>query len=176
MEKIKNTISYAQKAAQKKYDQKTKNVPIKYTPVDMAEYQRLKNYIDRTGQSTNGFIKGLINNFFESGQDQKPVEDKTAIPLLKKRRKQEKYHPYYCVGDESIQFFYDNFGKKAADKILNEFEGIIEDELESLLESKGEEFEDWAVDIEERINDNEFQHKSTEEICKELITEMCNTL
>ena len=32
MEEIKNTVSDAQKVAQKKYDQKTKTVSIKYTP------------------------------------------------------------------------------------------------------------------------------------------------
>ena len=67
MEEIKNTVSDAQKAAQKKYDQKTKTVSIKYTPVDMEDYKRLKMYLDKTGKSTNGFIKELINDFFDSG-------------------------------------------------------------------------------------------------------------
>ncbi len=53
MKQVKKTISNAQKAAQKKYDQKTKMVSIKYTLSEMSEYQRLKNYIDRTGQSMN---------------------------------------------------------------------------------------------------------------------------
>ena len=75
------TISNAQKAAQKKYDQKTKMVSIKYTPSDMNEYQRLKNYLDKTGQSTNKFIKNLINNFFESGQDQIFYERKVKSPI-----------------------------------------------------------------------------------------------
>lgn len=66
MAENKNIVSEAQKAAQKKYDQKIKMVSIKYTPSNMNEYQRLKNYLDSTGQSTNGFIKNLINNFFQS--------------------------------------------------------------------------------------------------------------
>ena len=57
MEEIKNTVSDAQKAAQKKYDQKTKTVSIKYTPADMEDYERLKMYLDRTGKSTNKFIR-----------------------------------------------------------------------------------------------------------------------
>ena len=65
MKEIKNTVSDAQKAAQKRYDQKTKTVSIKYTPADMEDYERLKRYIDETGKSTNGFIKDLINDFFE---------------------------------------------------------------------------------------------------------------
>ena len=67
MEEIKNTVSDAQKAAQKKYDQKTKTVSIKYTPADMEDYERLKKYIDKTGKSINGFIKKLVNDFFDSG-------------------------------------------------------------------------------------------------------------
>ena len=43
MAEIRNIVSESQKAAQKKYDQKTKMVSIKYTPLDMNEYQRLKN-------------------------------------------------------------------------------------------------------------------------------------
>ena len=81
MEQAKKTISNAQKAAQKKYDQKTKMISIKYTPSDMNEYQRLKNYLDKTGQSTNKFIKNLINNFFESGQDQIFYERKVKSPI-----------------------------------------------------------------------------------------------
>lgn len=68
MEEIKNTVSDAQKAAQKKYDQKTKMVSIKYTPADMDDYERLKVYLDKTGKSTNGFIKELVNDFFDSGK------------------------------------------------------------------------------------------------------------
>ena len=81
MKQVKKTISNAQKAAQKKYDQKTKMISIKYTPSDMNEYQRLKNYLDKTGQSTNKFIKNLINNFFESGQDQIFYERKVKSPI-----------------------------------------------------------------------------------------------
>lgn len=55
MEEIKNTVSDAQKAAQKKYDQKTKTVSIKYTPADMEDYERLKSYIDETGKNINGW-------------------------------------------------------------------------------------------------------------------------
>lgn len=58
-------VSEAQKGYQKKYDQKTKMVSVKYTPADMADYERMTAYLERTGQSTNSFIKKLINAFFE---------------------------------------------------------------------------------------------------------------
>lgn len=174
MEEIKNTVSDAQKAAQKKYDQKTKTVSIKYTPVDMNEFIRLKDYIDRTGQSMNGFIKGLVNNFFESGQDQKPVVNKVITPFQKRREKEEEYYPYYFVSDEGIQFFYDNFGKDVADKVLNEYEDIVTSEVEDVLEVKGNGLDDWTGEIKERINDGEFQDRSTNEVCKELLNEICD--
>lgn len=63
-----NKVSESQKAAQKKYDQKTKMISVKYTPVDMDEYERLKTYLGKTGKSTNKFIKDLVNDFFESGK------------------------------------------------------------------------------------------------------------
>lgn len=82
MDKIKNnTLLSAQKAAQKKYDQKTKMVSVKYTLSDMKEYQRLKSYLDMSGQSTNKFIKSLIHNFFESGQDQRNVTNRVKTPI-----------------------------------------------------------------------------------------------
>ena len=172
MEGTKNTVSYAQKAEQKKYDQKTKMISIKYTPSDMDEYNRLKNYLDRTGQSKNGFIKSLINNFFETGQDLKPVEDKGTTLLQKRREKKEDCYLYCYVADESIQLFYDKFGENVADNIFNEFEEIVRSELEDVLEWKGDDFDNWVAEIEERVNDNEFENKSIEEICKELTGEL----
>lgn len=176
MEKTKNTISISQKAAQKKYDQKTKMVSIKYTPSDMNEYLRLKNYLDRTGQSTNGFIKNLIKNFFESGEDQKNVVNRVKTPIEKSRERQEGYYPYCWMDDESMQFLYDKFGQKAMDQILNEFAEIVESELDDILEDKGCGFNDWISDIKERMNEDEFFGDSVEEICKNLIEEMCITL
>lgn len=176
MEEIKNTVSDAQKAAQKKYDQKTKTVSIKYTPADMYELNRLKDYIDRTGQSMNGFIKRLIYNFFESGQDQKPVKDKVIPPFQKRREKEEVYYPYYFVSDEGIQFFYDKFGEDVANKVLNEYEDIVTSEIEDILETKGNGLDNWIGIIEGCINDGEFQDKSTDEVCKELTNEICDFL
>ena len=39
----KTKISEAQKAAQKKYDKKTKIISVKYTPTDMDKYERMKS-------------------------------------------------------------------------------------------------------------------------------------
>lgn len=39
-------------------------VSVKYVLSDMKDYIRLKEYLDRTGQTANNFIKDLINDFF----------------------------------------------------------------------------------------------------------------
>lgn len=175
MNESKNNISGAQKAAQKKYDQKTKMVSIKYTPADMREYEMLKNYLEQTGQSTNGFIKNLINNFFESAQDNK-VEDLAKDPVRETSARMEHYHPYSWIADESIQFLYDNFGEETMSKVLDEFYGVVGFELDNILEEKGCNFDDWIKELEEKMNDGEFQNSNNEEICKALINDLCDTI
>lgn len=55
-----------QKDYQKKYDEKTQSVTIKYTPADMSDYDRMMKYLEKTGKSRSSFIKELINDFFEN--------------------------------------------------------------------------------------------------------------
>ena len=172
MAEIRNIVSESQKAAQKKYDQKTKMVSIKYTPSDMNEYQRLKNYLDSTGQSTNGFIKKLINDFFESGQYKNNAQNIPKDPVQEKRRIKEEYYPCSWIDAESIQFFYDRFGQKAMDEVIKEYLDIVNFDVEDILEGKGYGFDEWVSDIKDRINDNEFQGYTNEEILKKLIHEM----
>lgn len=175
MAEIRNIVSESQKAAQKKYDQKTKMVSIKYTPSDMNEYQRLKTYLDSTGQSTNGFIKKLINDFFESGQDKNKVDYCPKSPVEEKRNKGKEYYPCSWIDAESLQFFYDKFGQKAMDEVIKEYLDIVDFEVEDILEGKGCDFDEWVNDIADRINDNEFQGYTNEQILKKLIGEICET-
>lgn len=64
MMKSEKKVSEAQKAAQKRYDQeKTKMLSVKYTPVDMEDYEKLKEYLTESGESANWLIKELIHNF-----------------------------------------------------------------------------------------------------------------
>lgn len=172
MEETRNTVSNAQKAAQKKYDQKTKMVSIKYTPSDMSDYRRLKSYLDRTGQSTNGFIKRLINRFFESGQDRETNFNQTKDPVREKRARQESYYPYYFIENETMQLIYDKLGQTGLDCILDRFAEIIESDVEEVLEGKIEYFDDWVADLEERMDNGEFGDKSIKEICKEMADEL----
>ena len=57
-------ISDSQKAAQKRYDQKTKMVSVKYTLSEMEDYIQLKEYLEKTNQSMNGFIKGMVKSYY----------------------------------------------------------------------------------------------------------------
>lgn len=172
MEQAKKTISNAQKAAQKKYDQKTKMVSIKYTLSEISEYRRLKNYINRTGQSTNKFIKTLINNFFESGQDQIDYTNKVKSPIEERTEIQKKFYPYCEVYYDDLQFLYDSFGQKTMDRIFCEFEDIIDSALDNILEETGSGFKEWVDDVKKRMNDSEFQDGTKEEICEKLIKEI----
>lgn len=176
MAEIRSIISESQKAAQKKYAQKTKMISIKYTPSDMNEYMRLKNYLNRTGQSTNGFIKTLIINFFESGQDKKSIENKPKAPVEEKRSMKEEYYPCSWIDAENLQFFYDKFGQKAMDEVIKEYLDIVNFEIENIMEEKGCSFDEWVSDITQRINDNEFQGYTNEEIYEKLISEIYNNI
>lgn len=77
MEKEAVKTSTAQKAAQKKYDEKTKMISIKYSPVDMADYERMRAHLEENGLSANQFIKGLIHTYFEEGKP--AVQEAAAV-------------------------------------------------------------------------------------------------
>ena len=66
MEEKSNVTKLTQKDYQKKYDEKTQSVTIKYTPADMSDYNRMMKYLEKTGKSRSSFIKELINDFFEN--------------------------------------------------------------------------------------------------------------
>lgn len=74
--------------AQKKYREKTIQVTVKYTPTDIQEGQRIKAYLEQTGQSANSYIKGLIKHdldskgfVMESSSDMPGTESDTNMPV-----------------------------------------------------------------------------------------------
>lgn len=169
MEENKNKISLAQRASQKKYDQKTKMISVKYTPFDMKDYDRVKNYLDKTGQSTNGFIKSLINNFFETGQDKIQASNKKKTnPVIDKRFESIEHTPFSYIDEENIQYLYNKFGEEGMNKILNEYFSCIDYYVTDIFEDKGCAFDEWVQDLNERLEDKEFQNKTENEICDEL--------
>lgn len=62
MEIVEKTVKTDAKALarQKKYDEKCKQVKIRYTPKDIYEYNRLKKYIEDKNISIAEYLKELI--------------------------------------------------------------------------------------------------------------------
>lgn len=46
--------------AQKKYREKSLNFTVCYRPGEIAQGKRLKKYLEKSGQSTNAYLKRLI--------------------------------------------------------------------------------------------------------------------
>lgn len=54
-------LTEAEKRAQKKYNEKTITIAASFKPgTDIKEGERVKAYLEQTGQSANSYIKGLI--------------------------------------------------------------------------------------------------------------------
>lgn len=155
MEEIKNNVSDAQRAAQKKYDQKTKMVSIKYTPADMEDYERLKIYLEKTGKSKNGFIKELVNNFFDSGEG----EIYETI-IEKKLHSTQSYYNYVNVSIDDITPLVDYFGKVLAKQVLNIYDKILKETIISQRADCERKLCDWLEDIRKGIEKGDFDDKT----------------
>lgn len=155
MEEIKNNVSDAQKAAQKKYDRKTKTVSIKYTPADMEDYKRLKEYIDKTGKSTNGFIKELVNDFFVSGKG-----EIYETLIEKKLHSAQSYYKYVNISIDDVNPLIDYFGNVLIKQILSKYEEILKNAIINQRANYEIKLDDWFTDIRKKIDEGEFNDKS----------------
>lgn len=164
MEEIKNTVSDAQKAAQKKYDQKTKTVSIKYTPADMEDYERLKSYIDETGKSINGFIKKLVNDFFDSGNGE---IYKTVIE--KRLHSTQSYYNYVNIKMDKMQPLSDYFGELIVRMMLREYDRILKDSMVNKRADCEMKLSYWLDDVLKSIENGDFEGKTKGERHKILI-------
>ena len=149
-------VSEAQKGYQKKYDQKTKMVSVKYTPADMADYERTAAYLERTGQSTNSFIKKLVSAFFENGERLNVVipfkEDLAEEGICRisseERDKLEEMlggdqERYNTVMKTYAEFLYDDIDMALDDESCVMDEWIANEFVEGkLYEKYGKEFEE----------------------------------
>lgn len=120
-----NKVSDVQKAAQKKYDQKTKMISVKYTPTDMDEYIKLKEYLNITGDSANALIKALINSFLTS-KDKGLVANSSGNRARDKRDEACLYYPYQEIKQENVQYLYRNFIRSEIDILLEAYRQRIE--------------------------------------------------
>lgn len=106
-------VSDSQKQAQKRYDKKIKMVSVKYTLSEMEEYTQLKEYLEKTNQSMNGFVKGLIRSYFASGQG--TIYER---PLERKLHNTRTYHNYKNITIDDVQPLIDYFGETQTRALL----------------------------------------------------------
>lgn len=151
-------ISDSQKAAQKKYDQKTKMVSVKYTLAEMEEYTQLKQYLEKTNQSMNGFVKGLIRNYFASGKG--TIYER---PLEEKLHKKATYDRYKNITLDDVQPLMDYFGKLPIQALLSKYEIVFE----NVVMAEREEYETklliWIEDVMRRVKQGEFENMERNE-------------
>lgn len=132
-------ITEKQKEYQKRYDKKTKMISVKYNKSDMNDYHRLKEYLKRTGKSTNSFVKELINDFFE--HEKYEIND----------RRIAEYFMNYNVDEELLVKLKKTVGKKKFDLIMEHYKDSIESELYWSYMDKGEGFDEWVEQFLEDI-------------------------
>ncbi len=98
-------------------------VSVKYTLSEMEEYTQLKEYLEKTNQSMNGFVKvSLIRAYFESGKG--TIYER---PLEKKLHNTRTYHNYKNITIDDVQPLIDYFGKTQTQILLSQYERIFED-------------------------------------------------
>lgn len=80
-------MAYSKKA-QSTYDKKVIQFKTKYGLSEIKEGQRIKAYLEQTGQSANSYIKGLIKGdldskgfVMESSSDMPGTESDTNMPV-----------------------------------------------------------------------------------------------
>ena len=154
MEENKKHTTLTQKDYQKKYDKKTKIVSIKYVLSDMKDYMRLKEYLDRTGQTANSFIKDLINDFFEHKKYE--MNDERIADYFKD----------YNVSGELLDNLKKTVGNEKFDIIMDIYKSTIESELYDAYMGKGDSFDEWielflsdieSGDIDINVPEKEFR-------------------
>lgn len=155
MEESNRKVSESQKAAQKKYDKKTKMVSVKYTPSDMEDYERLKEYLSKTGQHTNKFIKSLINDFFNSGKGKVYDDD-----LDRKLHDIQEYWIYTHIEKKDMQPIVDRLGFPTARRILSMYADMLKKSTIKNREVQANIFLDWLEGIKMQMELGEYDNLS----------------
>lgn len=131
MEESKKQTTLTQKDYQKKYDKKTRIVSVRYVLSDMEDYMRLKEYLARTGQTANSFIKDLINDFFEY-KKYEINEERIAD-----------YYKDYNVEKKLLEELKAMVGNERFNIIMDYYKSNIGSEICEAFIEKGECFEEW---------------------------------
>lgn len=153
-------VSEQQKKAQRKYDKKTKTISIKYTPVDIEDYNRLKTFIDSKPSvniNINKFIKNLINEYFESGEDQR-YNNKEKWLINKKIE----VSLFNNIEWEKLELLDESYHLLLR-KILYKTRQQIQKEIQDVINVNSERFSNWIDSINELIVTEEFIALAPEE-------------
>ncbi len=145
-------VSDSQKQAQKRYDKKIKMVSVKYTLSEMEEYVQLKEYLKKTNQSMNGFVKALIRAYFESGKG--TIYER---PLEKKLHNTKTYYNYKNITIDDVQPLIDYFGKTQTQALLFKYERIFEDAVLAEREEYEVKLLIWMEGVMKRVEQGEFE-------------------
>lgn len=143
MEEKRNVTKLTQKDYQKKYDEKTQSVTIKYTPADMSDYDRMMKYLEKTGKSRSSFIKELINDFFEN-KKYTVTESRIAD-----------YYKIYNVDGELLDKLKVVVGEEKYNIILDFCKTVVECELYDAYIDKGDDFDNWIEEFLDEIQNGE---------------------
>ena len=131
MEENKKHTILTQKDYQKKYDKKTKMVSIKYVLSEMDDYDRLMQYLNKTGKTKNAFIKELINDFFEH-KKYEMNEGRIAD-----------YFKDFNINEELLDKLKTKVGESKFNIIMDYYRDTIKDELYEAYMDKGAAFDEW---------------------------------
>lgn len=154
MEENKKHTTLTQKDYQKKYDKKTKMISIKYALSELDDYDRLMQYLKKTGKTRNAFIKELINDFFEHKKYE--MNDERIADYFKD----------YNVSGELLDNMKKTVGNDKFDIIMDIYKNAIESELYDAYMGKGDSFDEWielflseieSGDIDINVPEKEFR-------------------
>lgn len=151
--------SLTQRDYQKKYDNKTKMLSIKYVLKDMEEYNELQRYLERTNQSFNGFAKALIRDFLKNG------DTNSKFPPAKEDEKMC-FDKFYRMGEvfDRLKTVIGDDGEKY-NAVLDVYAEWVEDEVTMALEQMTENFEVWVdEELENSISDGRIDISSVKKI------------
>lgn len=161
MEEKSNVTKLTQKDYQKKYDEKTQSVTIKYTPADMSDYNRMMRHLESTGKSRSSFIKELINDFFEKNEEDVIGE----------------YYQSYNVDDEHLQKLKNLLGDEKYKIVMDIHADAILSDLSMTFEEYGIVFEEWIDQLEDDIKCGDMNINIPDEEFKRMIDKhLCNSI
>lgn len=132
-------VSETQKAAQKRYDKKTKMVSLKYTPKDIDQYERLQKYLKESNESANGFIKNLIMDFLSQDETNRDMVYKIA--KKNKTTDSDICYPFKGIKEQNIQYLYEHFDRGYVNEMLEKYKHRT---INKIQEENANKFNEWV--------------------------------